>query len=384
MGCWSRSADPALVVFEGGRAAGYWEKRLQQVRRAAVQDLLARAGQAQCFDPVVLVTDDAEWGQALQAEAPGLVVWRTGATPFHFGRCLKDVVASLGLERVLYMGGGAAPLASPALLARLAAAGAVPEGAAPGRLVANNLYSADIVGFAPALAALESIDLPAEDNILAWRLHQQAGLPVAPAPDSLALHLDIDTPAELAVLALAPQTGPCTRAALARWSELPLARYRQLMAAFQDEWAEVSIWGRVGSKTWGFLDRHTRCRLRVFSEERGMKALGRDASGQAVSFLGYLMDEIGPSAFFRRFGQASQALAVDTRVLFAHRRLVLPAEERFLSDLGLWQEIRTPWLRDFTRAATEAPLPVLLGGHSLVAGGLPVLAAVAEGGEFVV
>ena len=32
-----------------------------------------------------------------------------------------------------------------------------------------------------------------------------------------------------------------------------------------------------------------------------------------------------------------------------------------------------PFLRDFTRAAVEAPIPVLLGGHSLMSGGLMAL-----------
>ena len=36
-------------------------------------------------------------------------------------------------------------------------------------------------------------------------------------------------------------------------------------------------------------------------------------------------------------------------------------------------EIRNEWLRDFTQAAMEAPVPVILGGHSLVCGGLYLL-----------
>ena len=47
--------------------------------------------------------------------------------------------------------------------------------------------------------------------------------------------------------------------------------------------------------------------------------------------------------------------------------------DRFLSDLGRWQDIRDPFLRGLTRAALEAPIPVLLGGHSLMSGGLMAL-----------
>ena len=36
-------------------------------------------------------------------------------------------------------------------------------------------------------------------------------------------------------------------------------------------------------------------------------------------------------------------------------------------------EIRDPFIRAFTEAAMACPVPVVLGGHSLVSGGLPVL-----------
>jgi len=35
--------------------------------------------------------------------------------------------------------------------------------------------------------------------------------------------------------------------------------------------------------------------------------------------------------------------------------------------------VEEPFLREFTRAAVEAPIPVLLGGHSLVFGDLMAL-----------
>jgi hypothetical protein len=38
--------------------------------------------------------------------------------------------------------------------------------------------------------------------------------------------------------------------------------------------------------------------------------------------------------------------------------------------------ITDPWLRDFTEAAANTPIPVLLGGHSSVAGGLFVLSEI--------
>ena len=47
--------------------------------------------------------------------------------------------------------------------------------------------------------------------------------------------------------------------------------------------------------------------------------------------------------------------------------------DRFWSDLARPEQIEEPFLREFTQAAREASIPVLLGGHSLVSGGLMLL-----------
>ena len=54
-------------------------------------------------------------------------------------------------------------------------------------------------------------------------------------------------------------------------------------------------------------------------------------------------------------------------------RIRASREDRFLSDLGHWREISDSFLAKFTRGAAEAPIPVLLGGHSLMSGGLMAL-----------
>ncbi len=71
--------------------------------------------------------------------------------------------------------------------------------------------------------------------------------------------------------------------------------------------------------------------------------------------------------------ELGDAAFIDTRVLLAHFRIEAARADRFLSDLGRWQEVSEPFLRDLTRAALQAPIPVLLGGHSLMSGGLMAL-----------
>ena len=131
--------------------------------------------------------------------------------------------------------------------------------------------------------------------------------------------------------------------------------------------------GRVGSHAWQYLERETACRVRLFAEERGMEAEGRAQDRSARSLLGFYLEEVGTERFFAALAELGDAAFIDTRVLLAHLAVQAGREDRFLSDMGRWQEIGEPFLREFTRSATEAAIPVLLGGHSLMSGGLMAL-----------
>ena len=104
-----------------------------------------------------------------------------------------------------------------------------------------------------------------------------------------------------------------------------------------------------------------------------MQADGRLEAGQVRSLLGFYLAEVGPGPFFATLAQLGDAAFIDTRVLLAHLGLAASRRDRFLSDLGSPGDIGEPFLRDFTEAALAAPIPVLLGGHSLVSGGLMAL-----------
>lgn len=130
------------------------------------------------------------------------------------------------------------------------------------------------------------------------------------------------------------------------------------------------LFGRIGAQLFDYLDNHTRCRIRLFSEERGMKALGRDRRGEVVSLVGRLIEALGYVGFFEFLAQFCHGAVLDTRGLFEHFGWKLSQADRFASDIGALDLISHPGLRDFTAAAFNASIPVLLGGHSLVTGGM--------------
>jgi len=171
------------------------------------------------------------------------------------------------------------------------------------------------------------------------------------------------------VLGGGPYGGPRTRQAL---DDLNLD-YGKLNAAktiLSAEYEDVTLIGRVGAPVIGRLNADLKLRLRVFSEERGMKSLGRIEAKEVISLLGLMLDHTGIDQFFDYLARVARCAFIDSRVLFYHYQLELSDRERFLSDLGFWEELENPWLRKFTRAAVNCKIPVLLGGHSLVAGSL--------------
>ncbi|MBI2251737.1 MAG: hypothetical protein HYU63_03120 [Armatimonadetes bacterium] len=60
-------------------------------------------------------------------------------------------------------------------------------------------------------------------------------------------------------------------------------------------------------------------------------------------------------------------------MIFAHLKLNPTQSDRFYSDLGQWKKIKQPFIKKFTYFAENASIPIVLGGHSLVNGGLYIL-----------
>jgi hypothetical protein len=93
------------------------------------------------------------------------------------------------------------------------------------------------------------------------------------------------------------------------------------------------------------------------------------------------LDLVGVEGLFDELAALVDGVLFDNRVILAARRLWPSAADRFYSDLYQWDRVEEPFLRRFTRAAVEARVPVVLGGHSVVAGGLMALVDAFEMGR---
>jgi len=117
-----------------------------------------------------------------------------------------------------------------------------------------------------------------------------------------------------------------------------------------------------------YLDREAACRVRILSEERGMEALDRPAQGLVRTLLSTL--GTGPGEVVAALSEIADGVVWDTRPYIAAHGLWPLPEDRFACDLLDIEQVETPLLRELVRGCLAAPIPFLLGGHSLVSGGL--------------
>jgi CTP:molybdopterin cytidylyltransferase MocA len=356
----------AAIIFEGGAPAqNELQETITGLRHAITLDTVEKYKLAG-LDEVILATNFPALGRA--AERLGARVFDTRtAAPFHFGRVLQQVVRESGADGVIYMSGAALPLISQAEIAWVLEA---MEQHAP-CVVVNNLQSVDLVAWNPA-HHVDRIEPPDNDNFLGWLL-RETGMQRILIPNSAGIHFDLDTPTDFLTLGLSGLGGPRALAALkaVTWSAERLVAAAEVLTR---DLPEVGVIGRVGTAIVDHINKNLRVRLRLFSEERGMKALGREEEGKVVSLVADMLEDMGPERFFRYVERICDAVFFDTRVLFANRGRKVTEWDRFHSDLGQVAQIRDPFVREFTRAALDCRVPVVLGGHSTVSGGLWLLA----------
>jgi CTP:molybdopterin cytidylyltransferase MocA len=352
------------------------ERLVDAARAATVRDTAQRALQAGFERVVVMATDGLAF--------VGLDAVEVDIDPVRrpFGARLKTFLTRHAPEGLCYAGSGM-PLMTAGnwrgLRDRIAA----------GETVANNLYSSDVLA-TPATADLSSIPDELSDNGLALYLRDEAEIDVAVLPRSAAALLDIDTPADLTVLALCREVphftiGGALAAVLsvglsaAVGAGLPTpdppmasgpSRLDTATGLLTQRGTDVLVIGRVGSAVWQALESETATRVRVVSEERGLRSR---PDGRARSLLGFHLGAVGPGQLVEALAELGDAVFLDTRPLFAHLQWQPSRADRFASDAGDWESIEHAELRAFTRAAVESRVPFVLGGHSLVSGGLLAL-----------
>ncbi len=357
------SESIGLLIFAGGAAPSHpLLRQMHTVRQACAHDLLERAIEARSFAPLVVATGDRALAAAF-GQLPVTIDLDDDA--FHFGRRLAEVIDRHHLTRLLYMGAASAPLFTTADLKQIADV----AGQYTRAVIANNINSSDWAAITPASIVRDWIDRLPSDNSLGWVLSHEAGLePIAWSP-SPATRLDIDVPIDAQIAVRHPHCGSHVREVVGQlpWDD---RRLRAACEVLKTRASRVILAGRVPSWAVAQMEKSVQCWTRVYSEERGMRAAGRLETGQVQSLLSQHLHAVGLARFMSDLCSMADAMLWDTRVLWAANGIWPSEEDRYAADLGLVDAIGDSFIREFTQAALDAPIPIVTGGHTLVSGGL--------------
>jgi len=353
----------SMVICEGGKHSSIIEETVSSVRKSVVLDLIELAGEVREIDEVILLTNHSDLaGSAMKLGA--VISMDEENVEFHLGRRLSDIIKSQNLQNIIYFGGGAAPLISKEELTRMALVLKETKNV----VISNSFISSDFIAFTPA-SAINSIQLPAIDNPMAKLLHEQAGLRMELIETGISSSYDIDTLIDVMVLGVQPRTGARTRRTI-RKLDFDFSKLEKAKQTLLNPDAEVLIYGRISPYPLSYITHNAKCRLRILMEERGMRGLGRLERQEVTSVFGYLLESSSLENLINAISKMCDCAFLDTRVLFAHLKLDLTKWDRFNSDLGNFDKIENPIVRDFTALAAKAEIPIICGGNTLVNGGI--------------
>ncbi len=349
------------IIFHPATGPSSIENTVTMAKEASASDLI------QCLSPLVsttIVACSADAASRFQSLGASTYVVQE-PEQFHFGETLKAIIRDHTLDALIYFGSGSGTLLSQAQLSELACF----AHRADRQALFNNYYSCDFAVVTDAAFLLE-LPLPRTDNGLGFLLSDH-GVRCFSLPRSLASQFDLDTPIDLLLLKESGRGGSYLRSFLASQS-LVHAKLESLLSHLIERTSLVYLVGRVNPSTWQAFEQQVACRTAGMIEGRGMKAY----ADRHPAALATLLGQRGFSDFFSALEKAADAAIIDTRPLLARKGTLPTAHERFSCDLFQISEMEDPLWIDFAQRALDCSIPILLGGHSLVSGGLYLLSEI--------
>ena len=353
-----------LIVTTGVKGSSTVEEKLNRGLEENTLDILDKTKDLARLDSRTLITNSARLLDAARSSYPDLEIRESGKN-FHFGKSLYRTIGELGLDEVLYVGGG-----SSTLLGRQEFSGLIKflkthEESS----ISNNFYSTDMIGFSPAGRILDTSP-PEKDNELGW-LTREVNLTPYELERSARTQLDIDSPVDLLPLKFSDRTGPRLTNFVdsLEWGKTMV---KEILPQFTDQESRIVIYGRIGASTFSELENNAACHINAYSEGRGNYS-SLETGGSNPSLGGHLLKTLGPKGLIELLSDQGTGLFLDTRVLFDYQGQWPTRPERFSSDLIEPDKVNMPYLRKLTEAALNLEKPVVLGGHSIISGALYLL-----------
>ena len=374
-----------ILIMSGKKNDGEPVKMVSRAIELSTKDTIAKflkiREKEKDIDRIILSTNSEYLINELK-EKPIIIEPDKTDKKFYFGKKLKELINKYKIDKIFYMGGGSGVLLKiedlkniiNTILDRDKIVNKLNKDKISDKnkiLITNNLYSTDFIIFSQA-NIVNSLEPFNNDNEIAWILKNNCNFKDISLPRNAATQLDIDTPIDLLTIKNHPALSKNVKNYIESL-DINTTKIEEALKYFAIEDSNVIIAGRTNSTVWSYLEDNTVCRVRLFAEERGMRASGRQKRGVVRSLLGFFIQEFGIKNFFKIISQLSDAAFIDSRVILSHFKMWPSANDRFYSDLLKPEKISDPFLKEFTFEAINASIPIVLGGHSLVSGGLYAL-----------
>jgi hypothetical protein len=344
------------------------ESWVAEGRRAAACDLIHRlSGVPSAADIFVLAADSIDRATLVEA---GAVPLPTPSGSFHFGQTLAGIVDEKGFRQAAYFGGASAPFMTESMLKDVF--DRIENSDRPAAVV-NNYHSTDWMVLNQAEVLPQLKERLIKDNALGWVLDHDAGFNVQVVLPSAASQVDIDTPGDLLMLHRHPSLGGELKKFLESAPATCLDVVDHILEIMCKPASSLTLIGRTSPQLWKMLNEQTQIWIRAFAEERGMIASGRFDRGEVRSLIGEVVEDWGPQRFIEFIARLSDAVLWDTRVWMAHCGTWPSTADRFAADLGWVDQINNESLKKLAHSVHQCDIPILLGGHGVVAGGIYAL-----------
>ena len=300
------------------------ENVLNRAYVASTLDLVDKGEKAENIGRIIVSTNSNSIMEGLSGDSR--VEIEKTEKDFHFENEFEKILIKYKPESLLYFSGGSGVLLDAGDIDSFSNLLIERKGA----IIANNFYSSDFVGLNPADKILD-IGIPNRDNMLGWK-SRQAGYSPFELKRNAKTQYDLDSPLDLIPLSI-------TAAAEGRLGEaidclsFEHNEIEQILPLLTDAQSSIKIAGRIGSTTWKYFEKCAACETNIVSEGRGLFASGKlDRSEQKFVTYG-LLERMGYKNMLEYLLGDSDALFLDTRVLFAGKGIWPEKPDRFWSDL---------------------------------------------------
>ena len=196
-------------------------------------------------------------------------------------------------------------------------------------------------------------------------------------PVSLGSVFDIDTPNDFAILSKITNNSGNIGNYISNsiFKNIDLNKFIKVLSSKS---SEIFVYGRINPLNLYMAEKNIPCKIRFLSEERGLKIRGKASS----SLLKYFFKSENFDNLFKLFENICDGGIFDTRIIFSLFAGEYEQEDVYLSDMKIWQKIKNPFIKFFTKKIAESKIPIILGGHSVVNGGLMALSNLVRGKKY--